>query len=301
MSHPQPPAPKSLRDTLDGSRFVKVTGPAGDWIVFYDDPGASHLTQDQVIALCDRRHGIGGTAVVAMTTAHDVPGHPDARYHLTAWRADGSTIDDLTEAARAGTSVLAALGVIDSQETSHHVFQTDAGLVTTVYTPAYIGVDIGQWSYAFPTTAEAAGSDALVMTAGLPDPRPGLSIRLHHDHITIAVETLEELEAIDLSQQPSIEPAVETSTSVSFVVPQDPLIDTGMGQLMMRHFGDPNHHHDLAAATAAAAIAFQQWSGLQQLKLWNVATPFGEIVVQLHDQNRLSTFAKMSTVFFGRF
>lgn len=301
MTLPQPPVPRSLRETLAGSRFVKVTGPAGDWIVFDDATMSATLTQDQIIALCDRRNGVGATGVVAMTTVEKTAEHPTMRYHLEAWRADGSRVDDMTEPARAATSVMAALGIINTQDTTHHVFRTETELVTTVYTPAYIGVDIGQWAYAFADTATAVGSDALVMTAGLTDPRPGLSIRIHHNHITIAIESYEELEAIDLTQQPSIEPAVEEPTSVSFVTPQDPLIDSGMGQLTMRHSGEANHHHDLAAATAAAAVSFQQWSGLQQLNLWNVTTPLGQMVVQLHDHNRLSTFTKVPAVFFGRF
>lgn len=301
MTPPQPPVPRPLRETLAGSRFIKVTGPAGDWIVFNDATLAATLTQGQIIALCDRRNGVGATGVVAMSAVEKTAEHPTMRYHLEAWRADGSTMDDMTEAARAATSVMAALGILDVQDTSHHVFRTNTEFVTTVYTPAYIGVDIGQWSYAFADTAAAVGSDALVMTAGLTDPRPGLTIRIHHHHITIAIESYEELETIDLTQQPSVEPAVEEPTSVSFVTPQDPLIDSGMGQLTMRHSGEANHHHDLAAATAAAAVSFQQWSGLEQLNLWNVKTPLGQIVVQLHDHHRLSTFTQVPAVFFGRF
>lgn len=301
MTPPQPPVPRSLRERLAGSRFVKVTGPAGDWIVFYDDTMSTTLTQDLIIALCDRRNGVGATGVVAMAAVEKTAEHPTLRYHLEAWRADGSRMDDMTEAARAATSVLAAVGSIDDQATSHHVFRTDTELVTTVYTPAYIGVDIGQWSYAFTDPAPAVGSDALVMTAGLTDPRPGLTIRIQHNHITLAIESYEELETIDLTQHPSIEPAVEEPTGVNFVTPQDPLIDEGMGQLMMRHSGEADHHHDLAAATAAAAVSFQQWSDLHQLNLWNVTTPLGQMVVQLHNHNRLSTFTKVPAVFFGRF
>jgi|SRR5690625_203955 len=299
MRHPQLPGPRSLREMIGDARFVKVTGPAGDWIVFANEIAVPTLRQEQVIALCNRRGGIGATGVVVVTGAPQDQEDSSARQQLVAWRADGSAVEDLTEAARAATSVMAALGTIDDQQTSHHVFQTPQGLLTTVYTPAYIGVDIGQWSYTASELAQETGADVLVMTAGLTDPRPGLSITIYHNHVTIAVESIEELEAIDLTQQPSVEPAPELPTSVGFVVPQDPLIADGMAQLLLRHISDADHHNDLASATAAAAVAFQDWSGLHQVNLWNVMTPLGDIVVQLHDDNRLSTFARVPAVFFG--
>ena len=299
MTLPHSSVDNRLPKALAGSRFVKVTGPTGDWIVFYDATATLVLTQGQVAALANRRFGIGGTGVVVVSGAHKTPEQAEARHQIVAWQSDGSSVPNMTEAARAATSVMAALGAIDAQETSHHVFETGTELLTTVYTPAYIGVDIGQWSYTAPATAEVAGSDSLVMTAGLTDPRPGLSIHVQHHHITIAVETLEELNEIDISQQPSIEPSAEDPTSVGFVVPQDPLIDGGVGQLIFRHYSEADNTHDLASAAAAAALAFQNWSGLQQLKLWNVHTPEGEIVVQLHEHRRLSTYVRVSAVYFG--
>lgn len=298
MTLPQPPVDNEHPKALAGARFVKAAGPTGDWIVFYDATGTLALTQEQVTALSDRRLGIGGTGVVVVSDGQETPDKSERR-QITAWLSDGSSVRDMTEAARAATSVMAALGEIDAQETSHHVFETDSELLTTVYTPAYIGVDIGQWSYTAPETAEEVGSDALVMAAGLTDPRPGLSMHIQHHHVTIAIETLGELEEIDLSQQPSIEPPAEEPTSIGFVVPQDPLIDSGMGQLMFRHYSEADNTHDLTSAAAAAALAFQNWSGLGQLKIWNVTTPHSEIVVQLHEHRRLSTFARVSAVFFG--
>lgn len=299
MILPNPRVHSKLRETFAGSRFVKATGPMGDWIVFHDATATLSLTQEQITTLCDRRAGIGGTGVVVVTGPEESSAQAGSRHQIAAWGSDGAILQNLSEAARVATSVMAARGTIDPDETSHHVFATGSELITTVFTPAVIGVDIGQWSYNAPETAEAAGSDALVMTAGLVDPRPGLSIHTQHDHVIIAVETIDELNAIDLSQKPSIEPPVEKQTSVGFVVPLDPLIDHGMGQLMLRHYSEADNTHDVASASAAAAVAFQNWSGLHQLNLWNVNTPQGEIVVQLHEHRRVSTFANVSAVFFG--
>lgn len=300
-ANPQPAQDQSLlRQTLAGTRFVKITGPVGDWIVFSDPHDVLELTEAQIVTLCDRTAGVGATGVVVVQPAQHNPSGTSPQHRITAWQSDGHPASNMTEPARIATCVLAVLKNIPSDETSHHVFETDFGPVTTVYTPSYIGVDIGQWEFVDSATADAAGSDAFVMAAGLTDPRPGLSIHVQNHHVTVAVETLEELEAIDLQQQPSLEPSANAPTSINFVIPQDPLMADSMGQLRLRNYTGKQHGQDLASATAAATVALQTWTGLQQLTVWNVATQYGDIVVQIHDENRLSTFAKLSTVFFGK-
>lgn len=300
-THRRPSHDQSLiSQTLAGTRFVKIAGPVGDWIVFYEPAEKVELTQDLITALCDRVAGVGASGVVVVTSTQSTPSGTSPQYRIDAWQADGQPAHNMIEPARAATCVLAVLNRISAHETSHHVFETNFGPATTVYTPSYVGVDIGQWSFTEPETADAAGSDALVMAAGLTDPRPGLSINVQSHHVTIAVETIQELEAIDLTQRPSVEPPVNVPTSMSFVVPQDPLIEEGMGQLRLRNYTKHGRDQNLASATAAATVAFQNWSGLKQLNVWNVATEHGDIVVQIHDQHRLSTFAKLSSVFFGK-
>lgn len=298
---PQPAQDQNrIRQGLAGARFVKITGPIGDWIVFYDPTDALHLTDAHAVTLCDRIAGVGATGIVVVKPAQHQSNATASEHRLVAWQADGQPVSNMTEPARMATDVLAVLNKIASDETSHHIFETDFGPITTVYTPSYIGVDIGSWELADPETASGAGSDVLVMSAGLLDPRPGLSIHIQSNHVSIAVETLEELEAIDLAQPPSVEPPAPKLTSISFVVPQDPLMADGMGQLRLRNYTEKQHRHDMASAAAAAAVAFQNWTGLRQLNVWNVATQHGDIVVQIHDQRRLSTFAKLSTAFFGK-
>ena len=287
-----------IRQALIDIQFVKITGPTGDWIVLSEPTKPLAFTPEHIAWLCNRSSGVGAIGVVLITAASRPTQYPV--FDLEAWKADGTPVTDLTEAARAATYTLAALHRTPDSETSHHVFNSATGIITTVYTPTYVGVDIGQWSYAAPDTATAAGSDTLVMAAGLTDPRPGLSIRTQSLHITIAVESFDELESIDLTQSPSVEPPVTEPTGVNFVVPQDPLMIEGMGQLALRHHPADPGTLELGSAAAAATIAFQLWAGLTQPHIWNVSTLHGDIVVQLHEDRRVSTFAALSTVFFGR-
>lgn len=299
VSQPTPQVRRQMtRQGLAGVQFLKITGPTGDWIVIAEPPEPFELTAEHIVWLCNRSSGVGAIGVVLITASPSSDEHPTL--HLEAWTPDGMPMTHLTEAARVATYALAAVEKIPKADTSHHVFNSSSGIITAVYTSAYVGVDVGQWSYAAPETANAAGSDTLVMAAGLMDPRPGLSIRAQSLHVTVAVESLDELDGIDLAQAPSIEPPASEPTGINFVVPHDPLVVDGIGQLVLRHHPADHGISDPGAAAATATIAFQVWTGLTQLNLWNVSTPSGDIVVQLHEDQRISTFATLSTAFVGR-
>src|SRR5699024_715548 len=150
----------------------------------------------------------------------------------------------------------------------------------TVSTRTHIGVDLGTWQYTTPENAIEVGSDVLVMAAGLTDPRPGLGIQLHGNHVMIAVESQNELDTIDLRQVPSVEPADVASERIHSICPDTPLIDQGMGHLQLRHRASGGEATFLGAACASAAIAFRNWSGLEQVMLWQVNTGWGPIIVQ---------------------
>lgn len=284
---------------LHGTQFVKIHGVTGDWIVIPEPSPNLELTSEHLDWLCDRTQGVGAVGVVTIRQISQAAGH-ETTYRLESWDALGSPNETHSEAARAATAALAALNKITPNETNHYVFETPSGIITSVYAPTYIGIDHGHWSYIAPETATAIGSDVLVMAAGLTDPRPGLSIHLEHNHVTIAVESLAELEHIDLSQPPSIEPTEDERASTSFIVPKDPLIVEGFGRLALRHHHSSDTQTHLATAAATATVSFQNWSGLHQLNSWEVSTPHGNIMVQVHDHQRISTFFTMQPVFFGR-
>src|SRR5699024_12026679 len=59
-------------------------------------------------------------------------------------------------------------------------------------------------------------------------------------------------------------------SSINFVVPDDPLMSGGMGQVQLRNYTDSPYGHELATAAAAAAVALQTWTGLPQQNIWNI-------------------------------
>lgn len=280
---------------FQGHRFAKTSGPTGDWIVFHNSLQPTQVTPREIRWLCDRTAGVGGSGVIMMTTDQNQP----QTHTLTVWDASGISSNRLAEAARASTSLIATLDLDGDPSASHQVFQTADGTHSTVFTSTHIGADLGTWCYTTPETATEVGSDVLVMAAGLTDPRPGLSIQLHGNHVLLAVETPEELAAIDLGQAPSVEPHDVTTDSINFIVPDTPLINQGMGQLHLRHHSRTGDSALLAAGCASAAIAFQNWSGLAQIMLWKITTQRGSIIVQLHDDQRVSTYTQDRVVYFG--
>src|SRR5699024_474024 len=95
-ANPQPAYDQNLlRQTLGGHRFVKIAGPAGDWIGFYDPNDALDLQASHVVALCDRTAGVGATGVVSVQPAQHNPSGTSPQFRLTAWQADGSLTSNM--------------------------------------------------------------------------------------------------------------------------------------------------------------------------------------------------------------
>ena len=141
---------QGMREDLVGEQFIKITGPTGDWIVIDEPTQRFELTSEHIIWLCNRSTGVGAVGVVLITEAPPLHGRP--ALSLEAWMADGTPMQHLTEAARVATYALVALKKIANADTSHHVFSSSSGLITTAYTLP-MRKDIGQWSYEMPETA----------------------------------------------------------------------------------------------------------------------------------------------------
>lgn len=287
-----------IPEVLRGTEFVKVAGPAGDWIVLINCEAHDALDSHHIQPMTDRRHGIGANTVISLqilTTQNAL-----ASLSLKAWDSHGQILGEHSEAARVATHVVGQLQGNTPDKSQYLTIVTPSGAVNTVYTPGYVGVDIGHWSYKNSSSVND-GADMLVMAAGLVDPRPGLSIKIQELHVTVAVESQAELDKIDLEIAPSLEPQEDSHeiSSVAFVVPQEPLLQDGAGHLILRAYNHSQDPMQMVQTSAAAVLAFQTWSGLEQLSTWTTQTPDGEIMIQLHEDNRVSTFLALRIVFRG--
>ena len=97
-------------------RFAKAHGTGNDFVVLPDPDGEIDLTPDLVIALCDRRRGIGGDGVLRVVRSAK---HPDAA-HLAAdaeWfmdyvNSDGSVAQMCGNGVRAYARYLVTDGLV---------------------------------------------------------------------------------------------------------------------------------------------------------------------------------------------
>src|SRR5699024_6689836 len=91
---------------LKGVQSIKITGPFGDWIVFFV-PSDNLEIESYVTTLCNRSESVGASGVVVITLPQqNLTGI--APYCLVeAWNSGGQRITNLTEPPRVATFALA--------------------------------------------------------------------------------------------------------------------------------------------------------------------------------------------------
>ena len=111
---------------------------------------------------------------------------------------------------------------------------------------------------------------------------PGLGIDVGNPHIVVALSNTEELEALDLTVRPQLQPEPARGANVEFVVPSDPLVREGVGSIRMRVF-ERGVGETLSCGTgvAAAALAVRHWAGQAAPDRWTVEVPGGTLGVRM--------------------
>lgn len=148
----------------------------------------------------------------------------------------------------------------------------------------HYAVDLGPWRLTEPETAAERGADALVGVRGLDIPRPGVSVDMGNPHTVVALAHEEELDELDLTSAPTVEPAPAAGSNVEFVAPLDGGAQEGAGEIRMRVF-ERGVGETLSCGTgaAAAAAATMFWGGSAAPKHWLVDVPGGRVRVSFQD------------------
>ena len=98
----------------------------------------------------------------------------------------------------------------------------------------------------------------------------------------VALASDEELDALDLSVIPQLEPSAEQGANVEFVVPADPLVKDGVGHIRMRvHERGSGETLSCGTGAAAAALATRHWAGAGAPNQWRVEVPGGTLGVRM--------------------
>jgi diaminopimelate epimerase len=202
---------------VKGIRFVKGHGTENDFIILPDFDGLLALSPVMVVALCDRRSGLGADGVIRVVKTASEPAAAsmaaDAEWFMDYRNADGSTAEMCGNGIRVMTQYLLAndlmAGTSIKLATRAGVKKVRAGL------DSEISVDIGQ-------ACIAAEADVEVSVPGR-GRWPGIAVDLGNPHVVVAVEGL--TEPGDLSRPPIVigGDGFPAEANVEFVVARGPL------------------------------------------------------------------------------
>lgn len=201
---------------------VKGHGTGNDFVVLPDLKGSLSLSPGLVRALCDRHSGLGADGVLRVVrteyaTEPDVRALADgAPYFMDYHNADGSIAEMCGNGVRVFARYLQRAGLASGPLT----VATRGGSREVWFDGDAITVDMGQ-----PTLRREKPS---VRAQGLDGPRPGVALDLPNPHVVVELSDESELDGLDLSRAPVVDPALPEGQNVEFVV------RTGASALRMR-------------------------------------------------------------------
>jgi len=181
--------------TLNGRRFCKMHGLGNDFIVLDARDEPLCLNKDQIVALSNRRNGIGCDQFIIME-----PGDDQAQAFMRIYNSDGSQISACGNATRCIARVLmsenqTSTTTIRTQAGLLHASQEDNGLITADMGPAIL-----DWQ-SIPLSEAKDTLSLPIMFGALENP---VAVSVGNPH---AVFFVPDAEAIDLA---SVGPVIET-------------------------------------------------------------------------------------------
>jgi diaminopimelate epimerase len=259
--------------------FTKGHGTGNDFVVIADPDGSLDLSDDQIAALCDRHMGIGADGLLRVVRSTAIDEGAEAAASGAEWfmdyrNADGSKAEMCGNGTRVFARYLVDAGLASIDGGLR--IGTRAGVKTLTRSERGFEVDLGTW--------RAEPDDILVRARGLDVARPGTGIDVGNPHVVVALSSHTELDALDLAYRPILDPEPRHGANVEFVVPGDPLVRDGVGEVRMRVF-ERGVGETLSCGTgvAAAALAVRHWAGPAAPRRWQVDVPGGTLGVRIVD------------------
>jgi diaminopimelate epimerase len=273
---------------LQGLAFAKGHGTGNDFVLVADPDGVREIGRDEAAMLCNRHHGIGADGLIRAVPSRFLPEgqalleqDPRAEWFMDYRNADGSLSEMCGNGVRVFVHFLLAEGLVDLAPGEALTIGTRGGIKVVSRSANGYAVDMGPWEFIFPDRARAKAMDSVVEAEGLEVPRPALSISMGNPHTVVALAHLEELGATGLFEAPRVEPVPEHGTNVEFVVPAEPLVEDGWGNITMRvHERGVGETQSCGTGACAAAAAIRYWAGQDAPVQWNVAVPGGLVRVR---------------------
>jgi diaminopimelate epimerase len=258
--------------------FTKGQGTGNDFVIVADPDGELEITAAQVAALCDRRFGIGGDGLLRVVRSAALGDGAGAASEGAEWfmdyrNADGSIAEMCGNGIRVFARYLDHAGLSSGFDEGVGI-GTRAGIKSVRRDASGFEVDLGVF--------DADEAAPLVRARGLSVARPGLGIDVGNPHVVIALSSDDELDGLDLTWRPVLDPEPAAGANVEFVVPAEPLVQDGVGVIRMRVF-ERGVGETLSCGTgvAAAALAVRHWAGAGAPDLWRVEVPGGTLGVRV--------------------
>lgn len=259
--------------------FTKGHGTGNDFVVVPDPDGLLDLSADQVAALCDRRFGIGGDGMLRVVrstaiSAGNAAAAAGAEWFMDYRNADGSISEMCGNGIRVFLHYLLQSGLAQLADGETVLIGTRNGPLPMTRSDLGYEVDLGAF--------RVESGDVLVRARGLDVARPGLGVNVGNPHVVVALSSDDELTGLDLTAIPILDPVPADGANVEFVVPADPLVTDGVGQMRMRVF-ERGVGETLSCGTgvSAAALAVREWAGASAPDRWRVDVPGGTLGVRI--------------------
>lgn len=259
--------------------FTKGHGTGNDFVLVADPEGRIDLADAQVAALCDRHFGIGADGMLRVVRSTAIADGAEAAASGAEWfmdyrNADGSKAEMCGNGTRVFAKYLLQTGLAGIDGGLR--IGTRAGVKTLTRSDDGFEVDLGAY--------RIESEETLVRARGLDIARPGVGVDVGNPHVVVALSSVTELEGLDLGYQPILDPVPRHGANIEFVVPADPLVRDGVGEIRMRVF-ERGVGETLSCGTgvAAAALAVRHWAGPAAPDRWVVDVPGGRLGVRMHE------------------
>jgi diaminopimelate epimerase len=248
-------------------RFLKGHGTENDFLVLPDLDGAIELTPAMVRALCDRHAGVGADGVLRVVRSENDPDAKemaaDAPFFMDYRNADGSLAEMCGNGVRVFLRYLMATRLVERSA----AVATRGGIRRArARGDGNVTVQMGR-----PRSLPAR---PVAPPAPLP-PTAGTALEIPNPHVVVPVGSVAELEALDLSRPPRVEPGLPHGQNVEFVVRRGPR------WLQMRvHERGVGETRSCGTGICAAVVAVAQADGVgPNGEPWRVDVPGGSCEV----------------------
>jgi len=262
-------------------KFTKGQGAGNDFVLVLDQDGTMVISPAEVARMCDRHFGIGADGLIRVVPSSLLPEgeaslaeEPSAYWFMDYRNADGSIAEMCGNGVRVFARYLTEKGLVELPDGQVLHIGTRAGVRDIQKNKAGFAVDMGRW--------KPDSTDVLVSVRGLDVARPAQGINVGNPHLVVALASNEELDSLDLSVAPKLNPDPEAGANVEFVVPAEPMVTNGVGKISMRVF-ERGVGETLSCGTGivAAALATRLWAGADAPNQWTVEVPGGTLGVRM--------------------